>query len=141
MTKETPDGDLREDEKVEITHAKKQRNTVGEQKSSLFRLPLHTVSLLLDKAPSSFFPQNTDRMLVKGESLQPFKGYRKVTCIEQMPWRRVTRWFGAVMRLQCLSVAGPSAIMSRRILGGARGVMVTVLGNGHGDTSSNPGRD
>ena len=25
--------------------------------------------------------------------------------------------------------------------GGARGVMVTVLGNGHGDTSSNPGRD
>ena len=23
----------------------------------------------------------------------------------------------------------------------ARGVMVTVLGNGHGDTSSNPGRD
>ena len=24
---------------------------------------------------------------------------------------------------------------------GARGVMVTVLGNGHGDTSSNPGRD
>ena len=26
-------------------------------------------------------------------------------------------------------------------LGGARGVMVTVLGNGHGDMSSNPGRD
>ena len=26
-------------------------------------------------------------------------------------------------------------------LGGARGVMVTVEGNGHGDTSSNPGRD
>ena len=26
-------------------------------------------------------------------------------------------------------------------IGGARGVMVTVLGNGHGDTSSNPGRD
>ena len=26
-------------------------------------------------------------------------------------------------------------------LGGARGVMVTVLRNGHGDTSSNPGRD
>ena len=24
-------------------------------------------------------------------------------------------------------------------LGGARGVMVTVVGNGHGDTSSNPG--
>ena len=25
--------------------------------------------------------------------------------------------------------------------GGARGVMVTVLGSGHGDSSSNPGRD
>ena len=28
-----------------------------------------------------------------------------------------------------------------RVLGGARGVMVIVVGNGHGDTSSNPGRD
>ena len=27
------------------------------------------------------------------------------------------------------------------IFGGARGVMVIVVGNGHGDTSSNPGRD
>ena len=26
-------------------------------------------------------------------------------------------------------------------LGGARGVMVIVVGNEHGDTSSNPGRD
>ena len=26
-------------------------------------------------------------------------------------------------------------------LGGARGVVVIVVGNGHGDTSSNPGRD
>ena len=25
--------------------------------------------------------------------------------------------------------------------GGARGVIVIVIGNGHGDTSSNPGRD
>ena len=25
--------------------------------------------------------------------------------------------------------------------GGARGVMVIVVGNGHGDTSSNPGRE
>ena len=25
--------------------------------------------------------------------------------------------------------------------GGARGIMVIVVGNGHGDTSSNPGRD
>ena len=27
------------------------------------------------------------------------------------------------------------------IYGGARGVMVIVVRNGHGDTSSNPGRD
>ena len=27
------------------------------------------------------------------------------------------------------------------ICGGASGVMVVVVGNGHGDTSSNPGRD
>ena len=26
-------------------------------------------------------------------------------------------------------------------IGGARGVMVIVIGNGHDDTSSNPGRD
>ena len=26
-------------------------------------------------------------------------------------------------------------------IGGARGVMVIVVGNGHDDTSSNPGRD
>ena len=26
-------------------------------------------------------------------------------------------------------------------IGGARGVMVIVVGNGHSDTSSNPGRD
>ena len=28
-----------------------------------------------------------------------------------------------------------------RVSGGARGVMVIVVGSGHGDTSSNPGRD
>ena len=26
-------------------------------------------------------------------------------------------------------------------IGGARGIMVIVVGNGHGDTSSNPGQD
>ena len=35
------------------------------------------------------------------------------------------------------------AVVSTQLngLGGARGVMVIVLGNGHGDTSLNPGRD
>ena len=36
--------------------------------------------------------------------------------------------------LRCESLIGRSC-------GGARGVMVIVVGNGHGDTSSNPGRD
>ena len=31
--------------------------------------------------------------------------------------------------------------LTRRYNGGARGVMVIVVGNGHSDTSSNPGRD
>ena len=30
---------------------------------------------------------------------------------------------------------------TRGVYGGARGVMVIVVGNGHGDTSSDPGRD
>ena len=30
---------------------------------------------------------------------------------------------------------------ARGVSGGARGVMVIVVGNGHGDTSSNPGQD
>ena len=28
----------------------------------------------------------------------------------------------------------------KKCIGGARGVIVIVVGNGHGDTSSNPGR-
>ena len=31
--------------------------------------------------------------------------------------------------------------VSTKKLGGARGVVVIVVGNGHGDTSSNPGLD
>ena len=34
-----------------------------------------------------------------------------------------------------------SKIWKRSECNGARGVMVIVVGNGHGDTSSNPGRD
>ena len=30
---------------------------------------------------------------------------------------------------------------NNKIIGGARDVIVIVVGNGHGDTSSNPGRD
>ena len=34
-----------------------------------------------------------------------------------------------------------NTINSIKSYGGARGEMVIVVGNGHGDTSSNPGRD
>ncbi len=37
-------------------------------------------------------------------------------------------------RFQCKSTSG-------KLHAGARGVMVIVVGNGHGDTSSNSGRD
>ena len=33
------------------------------------------------------------------------------------------------------------SILNNKLHRGARGVMVIVVGNGHGDTSSNPGRD
>ena len=36
---------------------------------------------------------------------------------------------------------GVMAIIIGNYIGGARGVVVIVVGNGHGDTSSNPGRD
>ena len=32
-------------------------------------------------------------------------------------------------------------VQTNTVYGGARGVMVIVVGNGHGDSSSNPGRD
>ena len=35
----------------------------------------------------------------------------------------------------------PTLLAITAFLGGARGVMVIVIGNGHGDTSSNPGWD
>ena len=40
-------------------------------------------------------------------------------------------------KMRRLDARLPSLILS----GGARGVMVIVVGNAHGDTSSNPGRD
>ena len=43
--------------------------------------------------------------------------------------------------LVCSTTPGLSKARSKNKEGGARGVMVTVLGGGHGDTSSNPGRD
>ena len=40
-----------------------------------------------------------------------------------------------------ISGASPSPRAPPSVLGGARGVMVIFVGNGHDDTSSNPGRD
>ena len=41
-------------------------------------------------------------------------------------------WFGLV---------GLDFLAYQPLFGSARGVMIIVVGNGHGDTSSNPGRD
>ena len=43
--------------------------------------------------------------------------------------------------LQVYSDPEFSHLIASYIFGGARGVMVSVVGNGHGNTSSNPGRD
>ena len=40
-----------------------------------------------------------------------------------------------------LWIPGISKHLMWSVIGGARGVMVIVVGNGHSDTSSNPGRD
>ena len=37
--------------------------------------------------------------------------------------------------------ASTSTYVNKLFLGGPRSVMVNAVGNGHGDTSSNPGRD
>ena len=41
----------------------------------------------------------------------------------------------------CVCVFLNLLLYARKKIGGARGVMVIVVGNGHGDSSSNPGRD
>ena len=48
--------------------------------------------------------------------------------------RGVTRWF----KKFCSDCKNSMISHDQK---GARGVMVIVVGNGHGDTSSNPGRD
>ena len=40
-----------------------------------------------------------------------------------------------------VTITIPNEMCGISHLGGARGVMVIVLGNGHGNTSSNPGRE
>ena len=47
-------------------------------------------------------------------------------------------WFinGYLLGIGCIVFSG-----KHTKIGGARGVVVIVVGNGHGDTSSNPGRD
>ena len=46
------------------------------------------------------------------------------------------KWYYAFPKSSSITGASPSDC-----LGGARGVMIIVVGIGHGDTSSNPGRD
>ena len=53
---------------------------------------------------------------------------------------------GALQKLlerynKCIAARGDNFMCVLSIKGGDRGVVVIVVGNGHGDTSSNPGRD
>ena len=41
----------------------------------------------------------------------------------------------------CISIYSTVPLVNHWLTGGARGVMVIVVGIGHGDTSSNPERD
>ena len=59
-------------------------------------------------------------------------------------YERVTKGLcvrGELETEQRLQHIDPSSSGSNSTSGGARGVMVIVVGSGHGDTSSNPGRD
>ena len=49
--------------------------------------------------------------------------------------------FGVFLVLLTLIYQELIPIRDNSVCGGARGVMVIVVGNGHGDTNSNPGRD
>ena len=43
--------------------------------------------------------------------------------------------------IRCFKIAFAAEVVDMSLRGGARGVMVIVVGKGHGDTSSNPRRD
>ena len=55
-------------------------------------------------------------------------------------WLYTLEWFQVLIicKLSCFPV---TILIDNDNNGGASGVMVIVVGNGHGDTSSNPGRD
>ena len=66
------------------------------------------------------------------EFLEPPGYYIMINCTSTFCTRIVFTCFCSAMAL--FKLIKPE-------FGGARGVMVIVVGNGHGDTSSNPGRD
>ena len=50
-------------------------------------------------------------------------------------------WWWSPQNLKILNLNLGAEFLSLYYYGGARGVMVIVIGNGHGDSSSNPGRE
>ena len=89
----------------------------------------------------------------KVESLRSASSFNSPTFFEipkilrTLPVSDVTRTLSPVSSSQAIvtSLSDMSALCARARYhlhqGGARGVVVIVVGNGHGDTSSNPGRD
>ena len=68
----------------------------------------------------------------------PFDPFVSVSCVAGLVVIRVPKIKTANIHRM---LEGHSCWLSRKHLGGARGVVVIVVGNGHSDTSSNPGRD
>ena len=62
---------------------------------------------------------------------------RNYICENQITWGHICL-LRIIIISSCLNHIGVYKLL---VSGGARGVMVIVVGNGHGDTSSKPGRD
>ena len=62
--------------------------------------------------------------------------------VRQLVWEKENSEFKPVkLRLKIDLASYPARAEGLGKKGGARGVMVIAVGYGHGDTSSNPGRD
>ena len=88
-------------------------------------------------------------MWIYNEVLEIFAEASKICCVTaNKALNNITNWaIHVVKEGNILKLSGKNMYRSSLLdgcidcHGGARGVMVIVIGNGHGDTSSNPGRD
>ena len=82
-------------------------------------------------------------MVYRIEIVYPYglnKGFSLRFCVSSLSWHETPEERQKTYWSKCCEYNNKDEVNSSNI-GGARGVMVIVVGNGHGDTSSNPGRD